>query len=216
MAKQPLGSNKYVSWVLYVKFWIHKRDCLLKHFAFLKNVCYQFLKFCAWSNLLFFLKLSQSPFPVSATSCGLAYSQLSRNVFLFSRNLIGQLCLSGPGYSSPTVARWNMHAERYRTTCTFSGSAASLWGLLYSRFFDSWFTKTFDHLDVIIFSYVYFVELSSESRYSWFLSRSTKIDDSYMFCNYDSRIRIHPRFRHKTRQDDLLLETRLWSWIPFQ
>ena len=45
-------------------------------------------------------------------------------------------------------------------------------------------------------SYVYFVELFSESRYSWFPSRSTKIHDSqvfktkihdsYMFCNYDS------------------------------
>ena len=45
-------------------------------------------------------------------------------------------------------------------------------------------------------SYVHFVELFSESRYSWFPSRSakihdskvfkTKIHDSYMFCNYDS------------------------------
>ena len=47
-------------------------------------------------------------------------------------------------------------------------------------------------------SYVYFVEIFSESRYSWFPSRSTKIHDSqvfktkihdhnsYMFCNYDS------------------------------
>lgn len=45
-------------------------------------------------------------------------------------------------------------------------------------------------------SYVYFIELFSESRYSWFPSRSTKIHDSqvfktkihdsYMFCNYGS------------------------------
>ena len=52
-------------------------------------------------------------------------------------------------------------------------------------------------------SYVYFVELFSESRYSWFPSRSTKIHDSqvfktkihdsYMFCNYDSWFRFHPR-----------------------
>ena len=45
-------------------------------------------------------------------------------------------------------------------------------------------------------SYVYLVGLFSESRYSWFPSRSTKIHDSqvfktkihdsYMFCNYDS------------------------------
>ena len=69
MTKQPLGSNKYVSWVLYVKFRIHKRDCLLKHFAFLKKVCHQVFKFCAWSKLLFFLKLSQSP--VSGFCCSL-------------------------------------------------------------------------------------------------------------------------------------------------
>ena len=31
--------KKYVSWVLYAKFRIH---CLVKHFAFLKNVCYQY------------------------------------------------------------------------------------------------------------------------------------------------------------------------------
>ena len=52
-------------------------------------------------------------------------------------------------------------------------------------------------------SYVYFIELFSESRYSWFPSRSTKIHDSqvfktkihdsYMFCNYDSWFRFHPR-----------------------
>ena len=45
-------------------------------------------------------------------------------------------------------------------------------------------------------SYVYFVALFSETRYSWFPSRSTKIHDSpvlktkihdsYKFCNYDS------------------------------
>ena len=44
-------------------------------------------------------------------------------------------------------------------------------------------------------SYVYFVALFSEARYSWFLSRSTKIHDSpllktkihdsHKFCNYD-------------------------------
>ena len=36
-------------------------------------------------------------------SCWLAYNQLSLNVLLFSCNPIGQLCLSGPGYSSRTV-----------------------------------------------------------------------------------------------------------------
>ena len=36
--------NKYVSWVLYIKFPIEKY-CLVRHFAFLKNVCYQYLHF---------------------------------------------------------------------------------------------------------------------------------------------------------------------------
>ena len=53
--------------------------------------------------------------------------------------------------------------------------------------------------------YVYFVELFSESRYSWFPRRSakphdsqvykTKIHDSYMFCKYDSWFHFHPRVR---------------------
>ena len=43
-------------------------------------------KFCALTNLLFFM------------SCWLAHNQLSWNVLLFSCNLVGQLCLSGPGY----------------------------------------------------------------------------------------------------------------------
>ena len=34
--------------------------------------------------------------------------------------------------------------------------------------------------------YVYFAELFSESRYSWFPSLSAKIQDSYMFCKYYS------------------------------
>ena len=34
---------KQISWVLYAKFRIEKR--LVKHFAFLKNVCYQYLHF---------------------------------------------------------------------------------------------------------------------------------------------------------------------------
>ena len=53
--------------------------------------------------------------------------------------------------------------------------------------------------------YVYFVELFSESLYSWFPRRSakphdsqvykTKIHDSYMFCKYDSWFHFHPRVR---------------------
>ena len=95
MTKQPLGSNKYVSWVLYVKFRIHKRDCLLKHFAFLKNVCHQYLNFVLGVTYCFFLNFLKARFRflLLFTSCWLAYGQLSRNVFLFSRNPIGQLCL---------------------------------------------------------------------------------------------------------------------------
>ena len=53
----------------------------------------------------------------------------------------------------------------------------------------------------MIFSYVYFVELFSESRYSWFPSQSTKIHDSYMFCNYDIMIQLPPpiQVQDKTR-----------------
>ena len=41
----------------------------------------------------------------------------------------------------------------------------------------------------VINSYVYFVELFSESRYSWFPSRSTKIHDSQVF-----KPKIHDKF----------------------
>ena len=72
-------------------------------------------------------------------------------------------------------------------------------------------------------SYVYFVELFSESRYSWFPSRSTKIHDSqvfetkpwffFMFCNYDSWLRFHPRHLNKTKSNAFLQITRN-SCIP--
>ena len=39
--KKRVKQNKYVSWVLYVKFRIEKHR-LLKYFAFLENVCYQY------------------------------------------------------------------------------------------------------------------------------------------------------------------------------
>ena len=74
--------------MLYAKFQIEKH-CLVKHFAFLKNAIN--IKFCAASNLLFF------------TSYWLVDNWLSWNVLLFSCNPIGQLFLSGPGYSSRTV-----------------------------------------------------------------------------------------------------------------
>ena len=39
----------------------------------------------------------------SLTSCWLAHNQFSRNVLLFFCNLVGQLCLGGPGYNSRTA-----------------------------------------------------------------------------------------------------------------
>ena len=97
LAKKLLVDEKIAACVkqiclqlLFVKFRIEK-NCLVKHFAFLKNVCYQIFKRCASSNLLFFNELLIGPQPTF------------RSVLLFSCNLIGQLCLCGPGYSSRTV-----------------------------------------------------------------------------------------------------------------
>ena len=50
------------------------------------------------------------------TSCWLAHNQLSWNVLLFSCNLIGQLCLSGPSYSICTV--------------TNDGTESSFWSVI--------------------------------------------------------------------------------------
>ena len=60
-------------------------------FCFLENCLLSKFKFCSISNVFFF------------TSFWLAYHQLSWNVLLFSCNPVGQLCLSGPSYSSRTV-----------------------------------------------------------------------------------------------------------------
>ena len=38
------AKNKYVSWVYYVKI-RKEKHCLVKDFAFLKNVCYQYYNF---------------------------------------------------------------------------------------------------------------------------------------------------------------------------
>ena len=43
--KLLLEDEKFVSWVLYVKFRIEKHG-LVKYFAFLKNVCCQYLNLC--------------------------------------------------------------------------------------------------------------------------------------------------------------------------
>ena len=83
---------KQVSWVLYAKFRIEKR--LVKHFAFLKNVCYQYLYFLLRvTQLLFFYELL------------IGHNQLSSNVLLLSCNPIGQHCLGGLGCSSCLVIR---------------------------------------------------------------------------------------------------------------
>ena len=79
-----------VSWMLFVKFRI-EWCCLVKHFSFLKNVCYQYVNFVLRVTYCFFM------------SWWLALNQLSWNVLLFSCNLICQLCLRGPSYSSHTV-----------------------------------------------------------------------------------------------------------------
>ena len=60
-------------------------------FALLKTVCYQCLNFVLWVTYCFI------------TSHWLTHNQLSWNVLLIYCNLIGQLCLSGPSYSSRTV-----------------------------------------------------------------------------------------------------------------
>ena len=69
LAKKLLVDEKIAACVkqiclqlLFVKFRIEK-NCLVKHFAFLKNVCYQIFKRCASSNLLFFNELLIGPQP---------------------------------------------------------------------------------------------------------------------------------------------------------
>ena len=56
----------------------------MKHYAFLKNVCYHYVNFVLWVNYCFL------------PSCWLAHYQLSWNVLLFTCDLIGQLCLRWP------------------------------------------------------------------------------------------------------------------------
>ena len=65
-----------------------ERHCPVKHFAFLKNVCYQYYNFVLWVTYCFL------------TSCWLAHNQLSWSVLFLPFNLIGQLCLCGPGYTA--------------------------------------------------------------------------------------------------------------------
>ena len=88
--------------VLYEKFRIDWKHSLVKHSAFLINVCFQYL------NLVFRVTYC------FLTTCWLAHNQRSWNVLLLSCNLIGQFCLSGPGYSSRTVnIHWKFFVRRY-------------------------------------------------------------------------------------------------------
>ena len=57
------------------------------------------------------------------TSCWLACNQLSWNALLFSCNLIGKLCLRGPGYSSRIVSGLNL--EKIEELFLFSRNEAS-------------------------------------------------------------------------------------------
>ena len=93
MAKEQRVSNKYVSW-LYEEFRTEKH-CLVKHLAFLKNVCYQYLNLMLWVTFCLFVCFFSTSW--------LVLNQLSLNVLLFSCDPIGEPCLSDPGYSSRTV-----------------------------------------------------------------------------------------------------------------
>ena len=78
--------------MLYEKFRTEKH-CLVKHFAFLKNVCYQCLNLMLWVTFCLFVCLFFS-------TSWLVLNQLFLNVLLFSCDPIGQPCLSDPSYSS--------------------------------------------------------------------------------------------------------------------
>ena len=60
-------------------------------FCFFQNVCSQYLNFVLQINYCF---LRAADWPTTT---------FIRNVLLLSCNVIGQLCLIGPGYSSLTV-----------------------------------------------------------------------------------------------------------------
>ena len=73
-----------------------EKHWLVKHFALLKNVCYQYLNFVLRANnLLVFLRTADWP----------TTNFFFWNVLLFSCNLIGQLCLGDPSNSSRTVSQ---------------------------------------------------------------------------------------------------------------
>ena len=90
VAKKLLVGDKITACVKHVSLWvlIDKRG-VVKHFAFLKTVCCQNLNFVLLVMYFFYQFLIGLP--------------PTWNVLLFSCNPVGQLCLSGPSYSSRTV-----------------------------------------------------------------------------------------------------------------
>ena len=80
---------------VYVNFQSQKH-CLVKHFAFLKNFCYQYLNYLLRVTYYFF-------FLRANVLIGSQHLLSWSKVLLISCNLIGQLCLSEPSYSSQTV-----------------------------------------------------------------------------------------------------------------
>ena len=91
-------SNKYFSWVLYVKFQIKTSA------AFLKNVCYQYFNFVLQINYCLFFFLWAADW--------LTNNLFIWNVLLFSCNLISHLCPSGSSYSGRTVTDY-LYYYRY-------------------------------------------------------------------------------------------------------
>ena len=110
--------TKLTHWVLnrnFQTFWLngsHRWKTITQHkitfirtFTFLatfsnvKGLLSKF-NFVLWVTYCFFM------------SCWLAHSQLFWNVLLFSCNPMGQLCLSGPSYSSCTVTTFSSESFR--------------------------------------------------------------------------------------------------------
>ena len=102
VAKKLLVEDKITAWVKQVCLLGKVRTekhCLVKHFAFLKNVR-NFVLRVTYCFLTRGMLIGQQPM------------QLSRNVLLFSFNPIGQLCPGGPAYSSRTVSIISIRKQR--------------------------------------------------------------------------------------------------------
>ena len=91
--KLPVG-GKITACVQQICLWVViEKHCLMKHFAFLKTVCYQYLNFVLQVTYCFL------------TSFWLPTTNFL-GMYLISCNLISQFCWSGPSgpsYSSRTV-----------------------------------------------------------------------------------------------------------------